>query len=97
MAKETIKKSGSNGGRTCSDYSIPTIKEICHKTLKLIQHVFSRWKILSAYVVFSTLVLSGWYIDVIGFFSSQNDYAAAFRAQHGDLNIYNIQVSQVKN
>lgn len=90
MAKETIKKSGSNGGRTCSDYSIPTIKEICHKTLKLIQHVFSRWKILSAYVVFSTLVLSGWYIDVIGFFSSQNDYAAAFRAQHGDLNIYNI-------
>jgi len=52
--------------------------------------VFSKWKILSAYVVFSTLVLSGWYIDVMGLFSSQENYAGTFRAQHGDIGIYDV-------
>ncbi len=60
------------------------------KVIKPLLHIFSRWKILSAYVIFSALVLSGWYIDIMGFFSSQKDYAGTFRAQHGDLNAYNI-------
>ena len=66
-------------------------KRFFGKGWKFVEHVFSRWKILSAYVVFSTLVLSGWYIDIIGFFSSQENYTTSFRAQHGDLNIYNVQ------
>lgn len=66
-------------------------KKFFGKVWKLMEHVFSRWKILSAYVVFSTLILSGLYIDIIGFFSSQENYATSFRAQHGNLNIYNVQ------
>ncbi len=66
------------------------MKELLVIILRLLRLVFSRWKILSAYVVFSTLVLSGWYIDIIGLFSSQENYAGSFRAQHGDINLYNI-------
>lgn len=66
------------------------IKKVFLSVWRLVLHAFSRWRILSAYVVFSTLVLSGWYVDIIGAFSSQDDYAGAFRAQHGNLNIYNI-------
>ncbi len=67
-----------------------SIKNVFKSVWELVMHAFSRWRILSAYVVFSTLVLSGWYVDIIGAFSSQDDYAGAFRAQHGNLNIYNI-------
>lgn len=63
---------------------------IVQKIWGMVVLVFSKWKILSAYVVFSTLVLSGWYIDIAGLFSSQENYAGTLRAQHGDINIYNV-------
>lgn len=66
------------------------MKGIVQKIWGMVVLVFSKWKILSAYVVFSTLVLSGWYIDIAGLFSSQENYAGTFRAQHGDINIYNV-------
>lgn len=67
-----------------------SIKSIINSFLKLIACALSRWKILSAYLAFSVLVLSGWYIDIIGVFSSKEDYAGSFRAQHGDMNLYNV-------
>lgn len=66
------------------------MKPIITKCLLFIMHSFSRWKILSAYILFSTLSLSGWYVDIIGALSSQQDFATVFRAQHGDLNKYNV-------
>lgn len=63
---------------------------ILSNCIRFILHSISRWKILTAYILFSTLALSGWYVDIIGAFSSQQDYATVFRAQHGDINKYNI-------
>lgn len=60
------------------------------KIVRLVLHAFSRWKILTAYVLFSGLTLSGWYMDLIGVFSSQEDYAASFRATHGEMGLYNV-------
>ena len=60
------------------------------KIIKHVLHLLSRWKILTAYALFSVLVLSGWYIDFIGVFSSQEDFAANFRTQHGDMNLFNV-------
>ena len=66
------------------------MKGIVQKIWRMVELVISKWKILSAYVVFSTLVLSGWYIDIVGWISNQENYAGTFRAQHGDINIYNV-------
>lgn len=66
------------------------IKTIMTCFLKFITSALARWKILSAYLVFSVLVLSGWYIDIMGVFSSEEDFAGSFRAQHGDMNLYNV-------
>ena len=60
------------------------------KIVRLVLHAFSRWKILTAYVLFSGLTLSGWYMDLIGVFSSQEDYAASFRVTHGEMGFYNV-------
>ena len=67
-----------------------TIKSIITSFLEFITLALARWKVLSAYLIFSVFVLSGWYVDIMGAFSSQEDYAASFRAQHGDMNLYNV-------
>lgn len=66
------------------------MKGIVQKIWGTVVLVFSKWKILSAYIVFSALVLNGWYLDIVGLFSSQDNYAGTFRAQHGDINNYNV-------
>lgn len=66
------------------------MKGIVQKIWGTVVLVFSKWKILSAYIVFSALVLNGWYLDIVGLFSSQDNYAGTFRAQHGDISIYNV-------
>lgn len=60
------------------------------KVIKMVLYGLSRWKILTAYAVFSTLCLSGWYVDLAGLFSRQDDFAALFKASHGDLGVYNF-------
>ena len=53
-----------------------TIKSIITSFLEFITLALARWKVLSAYLIFSVFVLSGWYVDIMGAFSSQEDYAA---------------------
>ena len=57
---------------------------------KLYKFMFSRWRGISLYLVFARISLSGWYIDVAGWFSSSENYAASIRAQFGDINILNV-------
>ena len=58
--------------------------------IRHVLHALSRWKILTAYVLFSGLTLSGWYVDLMGAFSNQEDYAVSFRATHGEMGMYNV-------
>lgn len=57
---------------------------------KLINIVFSRWRFLTLYLVFAGIAVSGWYIDIVGWFSSTEDYAASIKALYGDINILNV-------
>jgi hypothetical protein len=57
---------------------------------KLIRMVFSRWRFLTLYLVFAGMALNGWYIDIVGWFSNSDNYAATIRAQYGDINILNV-------
>ena len=66
------------------------MKDIVRNIATLVLHALSRWKILSAYAIFSVLALSGWYVDLIGVFASQENYAASFRATHGEMELYNV-------
>lgn len=61
-----------------------------HVIIRTVLHLLSRWKILTAYVAFSVLVLSGWYVDFIGLFSGNDNFSALFRTQHGNLDYYNV-------
>lgn len=54
--------------------------------------VFSRWRFLTLYLAFAVIAISGWYIDIVGWFSSAEDYAASVKAQYGDINILNVLV-----
>ena len=65
------------------------IKEVAIKLIKLI---FSRWRFLSLYLFFAGIALNGWYIDLVGWFSSSENYAASIKAQYGDINILNVWV-----
>lgn len=58
--------------------------------IKLFHVVFSRWKFLSLYLLFAGIALNGWYINVVGWFSGTDDYAATVKAQYGDINILNV-------
>lgn len=66
------------------------MSSVISKIVGLVLHSLSRWKILTTYVLFSGLTLSGWYVDLMGVFSSQDDYAASFRATHGEMGMYNV-------
>lgn len=57
---------------------------------KLFHVLFHRWRFLSLYLLFTSIVLNGWYINVVSFFSSSNDYIALVKAQNGDINILNV-------
>lgn len=59
---------------------------------KAIQLLHFRWRFLSLYLAFAVIAISGWYIDIIGWFSSADDYAASIKAQYGDINILNVLV-----
>lgn len=54
--------------------------------------LFSRWRFLTLYITFTVIAVSGWYIDIVGWFSSSEDYAASVKAQYGDINILNVLV-----
>lgn len=60
--------------------------------IKAVQIVFSRWRFLTLYLTFAVIAISGWYIDIVGWFSSAEDYAATVKAQYGDINILNVLV-----
>lgn len=57
---------------------------------KLLKAVFSRWRFLTLYLAFAGITLSGWYIDIIGWLTSTEDFAASFQATFGSLGILNV-------
>lgn len=57
---------------------------------KLLKAVFSRWRFLTLYLTFAGITLSGWYIDIIGWFISTDNFAASFQATFGGLEILNV-------
>lgn len=57
---------------------------------KLLKAVFSRWRFLTLYLAFAGLTLSGWYIDVVGWFTSTDKFATTFQATFGGLEILNV-------
>jgi len=59
---------------------------------KAVRILFSRWRVLTLYLAFAIIAISGWYIDIVGWFSSAEDYAASVKAQYGDINILNVLV-----
>ena len=65
------------------------IKEVAINIARLL---FSRWRFLSLYLLFAGIALNGCYIDIVGWFSSSEDYAASIKAQYGDINILNVLV-----
>lgn len=52
--------------------------------------LFPKWKPLSLYIAFTVIVLNGWYLEMIGFATSNKDFASAFRAEHGNVGIYEL-------
>ena len=62
----------------------------CNLGKKLLKVVFSRWRFLTLYLAFAGITLSGWYIDIIGWFTSTDDFAASFQATFGGLEILNV-------
>lgn len=66
---------------TMKDWAVRIIRIIC-----------SRLRFLSLYLIFAGIALNGWYIDVVGWFSSSENYAASISAQYGDINFLNVLV-----
>lgn len=62
----------------------------CDIGKKLLKVVFSRWRFLTLYLAFACITLSGWYIDIIGWFTSTDNLAASFQATYGGLEIINV-------
>lgn len=60
--------------------------------VKLFSIIFSRWRFLTLYISFTVIAVSGWYLDIVGWFSSSSDFATSFRAKYGDINILNVVV-----
>ena len=57
---------------------------------KLLRALFSRWKFLTLYIAFAGLALSGWYINIIGWFACTDDFVASFQATFGGMEILNL-------
>lgn len=57
---------------------------------KVLLAVFSRWRFLTLYIAFAGLTLSGWYIDIIGWFTSTDSFVSSFQATFGNLGILNV-------
>ena len=57
---------------------------------KIYKFFFSRWRFLTLYLAFAGITLSGWYIDIIGWFTSTDSFAASFQATFGGLEILNV-------
>ena len=57
---------------------------------KFLKVIFSRWKFLTFYLAFAGITLGGWYIDIIGWFTSTDDFTASFQATFGGLEILNV-------
>ena len=57
---------------------------------KLLRALFSRWKFLTLYIAFAGLALSGWYINIIGWFACTADFVASFQATFGGMEILNL-------
>lgn len=57
---------------------------------KIYKFFFSRWRFLTLYLAFAGITLSGWYIDIIGWFTSTDNFAASFQATFGGLEILNV-------
>lgn len=60
--------------------------------IKLFGVLFSRWRFLTLYISFTVIAVSGWYIDVVGWFSSSRDFTASVRAHSGEINFLNVLV-----
>lgn len=57
---------------------------------KIYKFFFSRWRFLTLYLAFAGITLSGWYINIIGWFTSTDNFAASFQATFGGLEILNV-------
>ena len=68
------------------------MKKIKDLIVGLFKLLFSRWRFLTLYITFTVIAVSGWYIDIVGWFSGTEDYAASVKAQYGDINILNVLV-----
>lgn len=63
---------------------------ICELGKKLLNVVFSRWRFLTLYLAFAGITLSGWYIDIIGWFTSTDNFSTTFQTTFGGLEILNV-------
>lgn len=63
---------------------------MCELGKKLLKVVFSRWRFLTLYLAFAGITLSGWYINIIAWFTSTDDFATSFQATFGGLEILNV-------
>lgn len=68
------------------------MNKIIEFAIRILKMIFSRWRFLTLYITFTLIAVSGWYIDVVGWFSNSDDYAASVKAQYGDVNILNVLV-----
>lgn len=52
--------------------------------------LFPKWKPLTLYIAFTVIVLNGWYLEIIGYATSNKDFASTFRADHGNVGVYEL-------
>lgn len=59
-------------------------------TLLVKNMLFQKWKPLTLYCTFTVIVLNGWYLEMIGYATSNKDFASTFRAEHGNVGVYEL-------